>query len=559
MWIAKNDDEEYVQDLLIERKTPTDLVRSIKKASKEFPPLTRVKVRHKKMKSSGIQNKIYLVEGNANVLGGPSDLKRFNTYINKDLKALEQEGVKVKRTKGFQETIYFLVELSRQVKDNVRLNPPIFSSVTFDAVAKRIKDELNDPHFRWNLELQGIPRVGPTRADLVSEAYPTNESLLAACRERGGKDIERVLSQMRMPGGRALGAAAKSILERFCPMRACNSSTAATPHAIQGHGASGTRRIHSQDTRDPRFPSQLNSPMTATAGLHHDDTTEWIKCLKGLGLKRLGPEKVGCIVGVFETEESLRTAFRNDPAETKRFIASLKTMGDRSVGPQVAQTLCAQFGPGRLSTAEPQHDTPSPVATLPQSAAFHHVNVITPESNSTNYAKPAFVDAHYMKGNLKDDATYDTDGDATLETALRQRMEEQRPPEGMQQLQLDARGKGSATCAEFPDQKQMALTNVELAEKMLNETRKKSMLDEMKVSHDVYDVDTKETQQMEVAADPLASSRLAWLNSPENAALALDVIQGAIKANGRIAVTEVVQLIDNMFGFKPTAAQCTED
>lgn len=217
MWIAKKGNQEYVLDTLIERKTPTDLVRSIEhECIGKHKPLTRVKLQMKKMKSSGIANLIYLLEGRNHYTVGSPDYRRVNTYMDRDVPSY---GVTPRRTAGVHETIRFLIQTHHTLEASVRRNPPRASATTFDSFKRRIDDALNDPTFLWNLELQACIRgVGQVKADLISAAYPTKASLQAAFRDRGRAEMLTILSQMRGPGGRGMGGnAATNVLQRYCP------------------------------------------------------------------------------------------------------------------------------------------------------------------------------------------------------------------------------------------------------------------------------------------------------------------------------------------------------
>lgn len=499
VWIASDGAREYVQDALIERKTPTDLFRCITTASTgKYKALTRVEVQMRKMSYSGIENKTYLLEGDVvkHFEADTTEFKAVNTYMDREVPS---NGLVAKRTLNLQETIRFLIHQHRCIVDNVNKNPPSSSSMTFESFKERVKNAMTDPHFLWNLELRSVNRIGEVAARNISSAFPSKAILQAAYCERGRDEVAKIISCL---GSRAIGAtAAMNVEQEFCPPDA--PTRLALPRVAQGssHIPSASHDDVGElfASKKKRYPSKLS-----TDG-YPQETKQWIQCLQGLKLKRLGPEKTRCIIDEFPTEGSLRAAFRDDADSTESRIKSLQTTGGRTVGEQVAKQLFNAFG--HLSSA----------ARMPQASSTQDFAVVTPPDSRARGSHAR--EARISLGNLKDDAMYDSEATTTLDQNVTS--------------DFDGDKKPSAVDHHIPTRTR--------TEETLNEIKTMSLEGQQLVN-----VDTGTVERLPASFYPASTAkrRYEWLNVDDNIAIAYDFIENIIDADPSITTLQVTRNID---------------
>lgn len=199
LWIVQQKGTEYVLPYLLERKTAADLARSVKEPAKRYAPLTRVELQMIKMQSSEIPNKIYLIEG--------SNLSEIATEYIQKLRRNHNDFV-VHETEHLQGTIKFLIQQHGIVSEYVRQNPPTAASLTYYDLEERIDDELNDPTFKWKLQLLNVKGIGKLEAAAIVDKYSTQNELKQAYRRDGQQKLKETLVKLKLKEGHVLGLAA---------------------------------------------------------------------------------------------------------------------------------------------------------------------------------------------------------------------------------------------------------------------------------------------------------------------------------------------------------------
>lgn len=174
LWIARHKelDTEYVLDFIVERKSVTDLVSSIRDS--------RYKDQKLRLKKSGLRKLIYLVEGDPNPVGASESIKTacFTTEI--------LEGFDVQRTTGNSDTESTYGHLTLSIIDYYSTNFSIGANtcrvcLTYDEFVKKCCDpkKLTVSDI-FALQLMQVPQVTEETAIAVIELYPTLVSLARA-------------------------------------------------------------------------------------------------------------------------------------------------------------------------------------------------------------------------------------------------------------------------------------------------------------------------------------------------------------------------------------------
>ncbi|VAH60251.1 unnamed protein product [Triticum turgidum subsp. durum] len=187
IWIARHrrSHTEYVLDFIVERKSVTDLVSSIRDS--------RYKDQKLRLKAGptfsvaldfgpkcGLRKLIYLVEGDPNPLGASESIKTacFTTEI--------LEGFDVQRTTGYSDTENTYGHLTLSIIDYYSTNFSIGANtcrvcLTYDEFVKKCCDpkKLTVSDI-FALQLMQVPQVTEETAVAVIELYPTLVSLARA-------------------------------------------------------------------------------------------------------------------------------------------------------------------------------------------------------------------------------------------------------------------------------------------------------------------------------------------------------------------------------------------
>ncbi|XP_037412682.1 crossover junction endonuclease MUS81-like isoform X1 [Triticum dicoccoides] len=174
IWIARHrrSHTEYVLDFVVERKSVTDLVSSIRDS--------RYKDQKLRLKKCGLRKLIYLVEGDPNPLGASESIKTacFTTEI--------LEGFDVQRTTGYSDTESTYGHLTLSIIDYYSTNFSIGANtcrvcLTYDEFVKKCCDPKKLTVIDiFALQLMQVPQVTEETAIAVIELYPTLVSLARA-------------------------------------------------------------------------------------------------------------------------------------------------------------------------------------------------------------------------------------------------------------------------------------------------------------------------------------------------------------------------------------------
>ncbi|XP_044975843.1 crossover junction endonuclease MUS81-like isoform X1 [Hordeum vulgare subsp. vulgare] len=174
IWIARHrrSHTEYVLDFIVERKSVTDLVSSIRDS--------RYKDQKLRLKKCGLRKLIYLVEGDPNPLGASESIKTacFTSEI--------LEGFDVQRTTGYSDTERTYGHLTLSIIDYYSMKFSIGANtsrvcLTYDEFVKKCCDpkKLTVSDI-FALQLMQVPQVTEETAIAVIELYPTLVSLARA-------------------------------------------------------------------------------------------------------------------------------------------------------------------------------------------------------------------------------------------------------------------------------------------------------------------------------------------------------------------------------------------
>ncbi len=226
LWVARsrrNPTTEYVLDYILERKSLTDLLSSIKDSN-------RYTSQKYFLNRSGIKNLYYLVEGDPEVLPNPRDVKTVKSAAGSTEII---DGFRVLRTKGVQETfrlyqsmteavvqLYSNLTTTRSNTNSGTTTTTPTTTLTFDAFKEHMRQQNQGSttvHDIWGRMLVEIPGLGPDGAAAVLYDYPVPKLLYEAYKKalregiqsgRGGVAVaQELLVGLRGENGqgRALG------------------------------------------------------------------------------------------------------------------------------------------------------------------------------------------------------------------------------------------------------------------------------------------------------------------------------------------------------------------
>ena len=222
LWVARKRTDhsvEYVLDYILERKSLTDLLASIKDSN-------RYTSQKYFLKRCGLRHLYYLIEGDAETLPTPRDAK---TVKSAAASTEIFDGFRVLRTKGVQETFRLYQSLTESLVElysSQTLQTPLLTSSrsistalpSFDAFKQHMRNANQGSttlHDVWGRMLCEVPGLGPDAVAAILAAYPVPKDLFKAYREaliegirngRGGQVMaESVLVGIQADGGRAIG------------------------------------------------------------------------------------------------------------------------------------------------------------------------------------------------------------------------------------------------------------------------------------------------------------------------------------------------------------------
>ena len=209
LWIARKQGwGERVLDCIIERKTLHDLVGSVTNPSRSCAPLKRMHVQMKKLESTTLSNKIFLLENHSPGTvakfvpqGTLASAWKFAAQVRKG----EYAGFTFKETKSVIGTARFLQdqhailikqveeahsqalasqEMGLSVDEKMMKLPPFARIGTLQNMNDCIKRSLNDPSFLYYLELRRVPNLGETKTQSILARFPTKEELQQCANSR---------------------------------------------------------------------------------------------------------------------------------------------------------------------------------------------------------------------------------------------------------------------------------------------------------------------------------------------------------------------------------------
>lgn len=218
LWVARsrrNPSTEYVLDYILERKSLTDLLSSIKDSN-------RYTSQKYFLNRCGLRNRYYLIEGDPEMLPNPRDVKTIKTAAGSTEVI---DGFHILRTKGVQETfrlyqsmtgavVHFYSDLGNSSAQNTT------TPLSFDAFKDHMRQQNQGSttvHDIWGRMLIEIPGLGPDAASVILHNYPVPKLLYndykRALREgiqsgRGGVAVAQGLLvglKGEMGQGRAIG------------------------------------------------------------------------------------------------------------------------------------------------------------------------------------------------------------------------------------------------------------------------------------------------------------------------------------------------------------------
>lgn len=220
LWIARSrrdPNTEYVLDYILERKSLTDLLASIKDSN-------RYTSQKYFLRRCGLKNLYYLIEGDAEALPTPRDAK---TVKSAGASTEVCDGFRVLRTKGVQETFRLYQSLTESVIDlysplqasaghpNRPSPAPLPSFTAFKQHMRDVNQGTTTLHDIWGRMLCEVPGLGPDAVAAILDAFPVPKALFTAYRAaliegirngRGGQVMaESVLVGVQAEGGRAIG------------------------------------------------------------------------------------------------------------------------------------------------------------------------------------------------------------------------------------------------------------------------------------------------------------------------------------------------------------------
>lgn len=217
MWIARkrgfptqDDDDDVVLDCIIERKTLPDLTHALSQPSNKYWPLNRMQVQMKKLKSTTLRNKIFLLENpnpsNITQFISNQGMLRMALNFAKDIQNGDHAGFFYKETTCVNDTVRFLMDQHEWMRNRVqqaydlamlqsnnkeddtvgvdmrmRSLPPFASIGIVDNLNTSISKALNDTTFQYYLALRRVPKLGESKTRIIMERFPTQQDLEQQC------------------------------------------------------------------------------------------------------------------------------------------------------------------------------------------------------------------------------------------------------------------------------------------------------------------------------------------------------------------------------------------
>ena len=201
-WIARKEGfGERVLDCIIERKTLHDLTKDMTRKSGSCHPLSKMEAQMKKMESTTLSNKIFLLEdrNDPKIRHVPgSILDSALEFDEKIRNGQHPGGFSYKETKSIVDTVLFLKNQHRAMRNKIKaayaqalvslsegasvdeqmLKLAPFATVgTVDNINERIQQALGQPEFLYYRQLRSVRGVGEYRTKKVTASFPTKESL----------------------------------------------------------------------------------------------------------------------------------------------------------------------------------------------------------------------------------------------------------------------------------------------------------------------------------------------------------------------------------------------
>lgn len=189
LWVARSrhhPSTEYVLDYILERKSLTDLLSSIKDSN-------RYTSQKYFLNRCGLRNRYYLIEGDPEILPNPRDVKTIKTAAGSTEIV---DGFHVLRTKGVQETFRLYQSMTEAVVhlySNLRnSSSSIYNTssngggdsnttpLSYDAFKDHMRQcnqGSTTVHDIWGRMLVEIPGLGPDAASVILHNYPVPKLL----------------------------------------------------------------------------------------------------------------------------------------------------------------------------------------------------------------------------------------------------------------------------------------------------------------------------------------------------------------------------------------------
>ena len=182
LWVARsrrNPSTEYVLDYILERKSLTDLLSSIKDSN-------RYTSQKYFINRCGLRHRYYLIEGDPEILPNPRDVKTIKTAAGSTEIV---DGFHVLRTKGVQETFrlyQLMTEAVVHLYSDLRTNSNSGTPLSFDAFKDHMRQQNQGSttvHDIWGRMLVEIPGLGPDAASVILHNYPIPKLLYNAYKQ----------------------------------------------------------------------------------------------------------------------------------------------------------------------------------------------------------------------------------------------------------------------------------------------------------------------------------------------------------------------------------------
>jgi ERCC4-type nuclease len=165
LWIARNGQEEYVLDYVIERKSIADLMQSVRAGSRYHGQKYR-------LQQCGIRNLYYLIEGDIESLSSSTDYKLVGTA---GAKTSAIDGFNVLRPKSFAGTLALFSRMTRSIRKQVTNSASSGGDDTVTSWARRsglmtydefqtrcvgLEKGSNSAQEVWSVMLNEVPGMG---------------------------------------------------------------------------------------------------------------------------------------------------------------------------------------------------------------------------------------------------------------------------------------------------------------------------------------------------------------------------------------------------------------